>query len=91
MNPRRALDLTTGWSDATPVDEQDTDPATERADWKICWIRVHAAWQGAIITAWRRTVDGDWAAHAAWGLGEVEHGWIRYSGRTVVPAEPPTN
>lgn len=87
--PRRTRDLSAGWSDATPVDERDTDPATEGAAWTICWIRVHADWQAAVITAWRRTITGGWAAYAAWGLGEVEHGWIRYSERTVVQAEPP--
>jgi hypothetical protein len=58
-----------GWSDAHPIDESDALPDTDRSTWQICWIRRHAEWHPAIITAWRRTVDGGWAAHTAWGVG----------------------
>jgi hypothetical protein len=86
----RTPDSWPGWSDARPVDDSDTLPDTERSTWQICWIRRHAQWHPAIITAWRRTIDGGWAAHTAWGLGENDYGWIRHSDRTMRPAEPPS-
>jgi len=93
MSRRPTADLPAdwpGWSDARPVDERDTVPDTQEVTWRIGWIRIHAQWQAVLITARRRTVDGGWAAHAAWGLGEVENGWIRWSERTIRLAEPPT-
>jgi hypothetical protein len=79
-----------GWSDARPIDEQDTDPDSEERVWRIGWMRTHALWQDCIIiTARRRTVDGGWAVHAAWGMGLAEHGWIRWNERTVRLAEAP--
>jgi hypothetical protein len=92
MSPRNTRDRPEGWpgwSDARPIDEQDTDPDTHEAVWRIGWMRTHAQWQDIIVTGRRRTVDGGWAAHAAWGLGLAEHGWLRWNDRTIRLAEPP--
>jgi hypothetical protein len=78
-----------GWSDARPVDPSETLPESQETTWQIGWVRMHAQWQSVLITARRQTRDSGWAVHCAWGLNEVEHGWIRWSERTVKLAEPP--
>lgn len=78
-----------GWSDARPCDEQDTLPDSHEHLWRIGWMRTHAQWQACIITGRRRTVDGGWAVHLAWGMGLAEHGWMRWSERTIRLAEVP--
>lgn len=94
MSRRPTRDLPAGWpgwSDARPIDESETLPNTQETTWRIGWVRMHAQWQGAVITARRQTRDGGWAVHAAWGLGEAEYGWMRWSERTIRLAEPPKN
>jgi hypothetical protein len=89
---RRTRDLPADWprwSDARPVAEADTLPATQETVWRIGWVRMHAQWQSVLITARRRTTDGGWAVYCAWGLDEPECGWIRWNDRTVRLAEPP--
>jgi hypothetical protein len=87
--PNRPDGAWPSWSDARTVDERDTLPDTHEHVWRIGWIRMYTQWRPVFIIGRRRTTDGDWAVHAAWGMGETEYGWIRWSDRTVRLAEPP--